>query len=90
MIRSGKVKDKPSKHIQDRAAKMKVERLGPTKFRVIPEPGKRVRIVEFFLGDGDCGIDCYAEATSEGCQANDHNRRCAHVEAVLKVLLSED
>lgn len=74
---------------------MKVERLGPTKFRVTPvEPGKAIRNVEFLLNgfEGETGsrIDCYEEGTLVSCPSNIHARLCSHCFAAIGELLLEN
>lgn len=79
-----------SPYVERRSQTMKVERLSPTLFRVIPsEPGKAIRIVEFLIDGDDCAIDCSAESDRAGCPSNDHARLCSHCFAAIKVLLEE-
>lgn len=64
-------------------------------FRVTPaEPRKVVRIVEFFLngrdGEEDAQIDCYAEGTLVGCEANSRKVFCSHVNRSIQELLKQE
>jgi len=88
MIRTDRT-NKPSHHIRKRSEKMRVEQIAPGEFRVIPEPGKAIRIVKFHIDGADVAIECYDEKTKVCCEGNAHARLCAHVNAAIKMLLNE-
>lgn len=89
MIRTGRTNN-PSHYIRKRTEKMSVEQIGPGEFRVTPEPGKVVRIVKFHVDGDDYGIECFDEKTKVSCEANAHNRLCAHINAAIALLLESE
>ena len=88
MIRTDRT-DRPSHHVRKRSEKMRVEQIAPGEFRVIPEPGKVIRIVKFHVDGSDVGIECFDEKTKASCPANAHNRLCAHINASIALLLED-
>lgn len=94
MIRTS-ASNKITHHVKKRSATMKVERLGPTKFRVTPaEKGKAIRIVEFlFAGDEgipEARIDCFETGTLKSCKANICGKMCSHTFAAIEMLIREE
>lgn len=88
MIRTDRT-NRPSHHIRKRSEKMRVEQIAPGEFRVIPEPGKVIRIVKFHVDQDAFAIECYDEKTKVSCEANAHNRLCCHINAAIALLLQE-
>ena len=89
MIRTDRA-NRPSQHVRKRTEKMSVEQIGSGEFRVTAEPGKAIRIVKFHVDGNDIAIECYDENTKVCCEANAHNRLCAHANAAIAMLLKEN
>ena len=90
MIKADKAQA-PSRHVLTRAKTMRIDRIGPTEFKVTPtKKGKTTRIVRFlrdFDEHGSVYIECYDEKTMKDCPANSCNCHCSHVERAIAFLL---